>query len=93
MKSNNTKGEIQNDSGAVAGGQSKGFWRRAWEMYRDGFRTMTWGKSLWILIAIKLFIMFAILRVFFFPNFLNSKADTKEGKSNYVANELVERGQ
>lgn len=34
--------------------------------YWEGFRGMTWGKELWVIILIKLFIMFAILRAFFF---------------------------
>ncbi|MCD8172250.1 MAG: DUF4492 domain-containing protein [Alistipes sp.] len=41
---------------------------RVWAFYRDGFRSMTIGRTLWALILIKLFIMFAILKVFFFPN-------------------------
>ena len=35
-------------------------------LYRDGFRNMTWGKPLVWIILLKLFILFAILRVFFF---------------------------
>ncbi len=58
-------------------------------MYIDGFKNLTWGKPLWIIILIKLFIMFAILKVFFFPNFLNSKFDTAEKKSEYVSEELT----
>ena len=58
-------------------------------MYIDGFKNLTWGKPLWIIILIKLFIMFAILRVFFFPNFLNSRFDTDKEKSEYVSKELT----
>ena len=58
-------------------------------MYIDGFRNLTWGKSLWIIILIKLFIMFAILKVFFFPDILNSRFHTEEEKSNYVLKELT----
>jgi len=58
-------------------------------MYVDGFKNLTWGKSLWIIILVKLFIMFAILKVFFFPNILNSRFDTKEEKSEYVIKELT----
>ena len=58
-------------------------------MYIDGFKNLTWGKPLWILILVKLFIMFAILKVLFFPNFLNSRFDTKEEKSEYVIKELT----
>lgn len=42
------------------------------------------GVKLWIIIAIKLFIMFAILKLFFFPDFLNSKFDTEKEKGDYV---------
>ena len=39
---------------------------RIWTFYRDGFRNMTWGRPLVWLILLKFFILFAILRVFFF---------------------------
>ena len=35
-------------------------------LYREGFRNMTWGKPLVWLIVLKLVILFAVLRVFFF---------------------------
>jgi len=60
-------------------------------MYVEGFKGLTWGRQLWILILVKLFIMFAILRVFFFPNFLNSRFDTKQEKSEYVTKELIKK--
>ena len=37
-----------------------------WCFYSNGFKHMTWGRTLWIIILVKLFIMFAILRIFFF---------------------------
>ena len=43
---------------------------RIWTFYRDGFREMTLGRTLWAIILIKLFIMFFILKLFFFPSFL-----------------------
>ena len=64
---------------------------RVWAFYRDGFRSMTVGRTLWILIAIKLFIMFAILKVFFFPGFLRQYDDTEGGRENYVREQLIER--
>lgn len=70
----------------------KGLFRRYIELWKDGFRTMTWGKPLWILNIIKLIIFFGILRLFFFPNFLNKQADTEEGRQDYVRQELVIRG-
>jgi len=59
--------------------------------YYDGFRGMKLGKILWLIILIKLFIMFIVLRLFFFSNFLNSRFDTKDQRSNYVGNELIHR--
>jgi uncharacterized membrane protein len=59
--------------------------------YRDGFRNMTVGKTLWIIVLIKLFIMFAVLRVFFFPNYLNTNFNDDKSKANHVRQELIEK--
>ena len=66
--------------------------RNLYIFFRDGFRSMTIGRTLWMIVLIKLFIMFAILRVFFFPNYLNSNYDTKDEKADHVRSELIERG-
>lgn len=58
--------------------------------YADGFRNMTWGRNLWVIIIVKLFIMFAILRVFFFPDYLNSHSNDAE-KDAFVSRELIDR--
>ncbi len=58
-------------------------------LYIDGFRNMTVGRSLWILIIVKLFIMFAILKFFFFPNILNTSYDNDEDRAQHVRNELL----
>ena len=57
--------------------------------YIDGFRNMTVGKTLWIIIGIKLFIMFAILRLFFFPNFLKTNFDNDSARSEYVIEQFT----
>lgn len=62
---------------------------RVWMFYRDGFRSMTIGRTLWVLILIKLFIMFFILKLFFFPSFLKGKSPDE--KQDYVGMELVNR--
>lgn len=62
---------------------------RVWTFYRDGFRSMTIGRTLWVLILIKLFVMFFILKLFFFPSFLKGKSS--EEKQDYVGMELVNR--
>ena len=62
---------------------------KIWRFYIDGFKNMTWGRQLWVVILVQLFIMFAILKVFFFPDFLKGKTD--EEKSDFVSTELVRR--
>jgi uncharacterized membrane protein len=67
--------------------EKKGFLYRVFDLYYDGFRNMKLGRTLWTIILIKLFIMFAILKVFFFPNFLKQHAE-KGQEAEYVAKEL-----
>jgi hypothetical protein len=50
---------------------------------------MSIGKTLWAIILIKLFVMFAILKIFFFPNFLKSNFKTDEERGNYVIEQLT----
>ena len=66
------------------------FLRRAIDLYVDGFRNMTVGKSLWILILVKLFLFFAVLKLFFFPDFLASEYSTDEERAQHVRTELLE---
>ena len=58
-----------------------------WTFYRDGFRNMTWGRPLVWLILLKLFILFAILRVFFFKPAMAGMTD--EQKSEQVGDRLT----
>ncbi len=59
--------------------------------YRDGFKGMTVGRTLWAIALIKLFIMFAILKTFFFPNLLKKNFDTDQQRGEYVSEQLVDR--
>jgi hypothetical protein len=61
-----------------------------WNFYVEGFRSMTLGRILWAIILLKLFIMFAILKLFFFPDFLSSRPEGM-AKEEFVATELLER--
>ena len=58
-------------------------------LYIDGFRRMKLGKSLWLVIAVKLLIMFGILKVFIFDESLNSKFKTDEAKADCVISNLT----
>ncbi|MFC4666034.1 DUF4492 domain-containing protein [Falsiporphyromonas endometrii] len=64
--------------------------KRVFKFYVTGFKEMTLGKTLWLIILIKLFIIFVILRIFLFPRFLGDKGDDKN-KADYVRNELIDR--
>lgn len=71
--------------------KKQGFWSQVFHLYYDGFRGMTVGKTLWLIIFIKLFIFFVIIKMIFFPNFLSSKCDTEEEKTEYVRHQLIDR--
>lgn len=63
---------------------------RVWRFYAEGFRNMSgWGKQVWIVILLKLFIMFFVLKLFFFPNFLKTNFDTDEQRSEHVLESLT----
>ncbi len=57
--------------------------------YIDGFRSMKTGRKLWAIIFIKLFIMFAILKVYFFPNFLNTNFANDKERAEHVMHNIT----
>ncbi len=50
---------------------------------------MTVGKKLWTIIIIKLVLLFLVLKIFFFPNFLKTHFKTDTERSNYVIEQLT----
>ncbi len=66
------------------------FLRKVFDLYYDGFRQMTLGRTLWAIILIKLFIIFVVLKLFFFPNFIKEHAD-KGQEADFVATEVLKR--
>lgn len=68
----------------------KNIFSRFFYFYIDGFRNISnWGKQVWIIILVKLFIMFVILRIFFFPDILKKNFDTDEERSDYVLEQIT----
>ena len=66
----------------------RSFIYRVYDLYRDGFRHMRLGKLLWVIVLVKLFVIFVVLKIFFFPNFLKQHA--KEGEEDeYVASQVL----
>lgn len=63
--------------------------RKISRFYLDGFRAMVLGRTLWKIIAIKLVVMFGILKLFFFPNFLNTTYATDAERADHVLHEIT----
>ena len=63
---------------------------RIYRFYLDGFRQMTLGKTLWKIIFIKLLIMFGILKLFFFPDFLATNFTTDKDRADYVIDQITQ---
>ena len=63
--------------------------KNIFQFYYQGFRGMTVGKRLWLIIIIKLILMFLVLKLFFFPDFLKTHFKTDADRSNYVIEQLT----
>jgi len=66
---------------------------RILHFYRDGFRQMTVGRTLWKIIGIKVFILFAVVKYFFFPDFLATAFPTDSQRADYVMEQLTQPAQ
>lgn len=64
---------------------------KIFRFYSDGFKSMTVGRSLWAIIIIKLFILFFVLKLFFFPNLLKRNYKTDEERSRHVIEQLTNK--
>ncbi len=62
--------------------------RRVYEFYRDGFRNMDIGRVLWLVVAVKLFLIFVVIRLFFMPDTLKEKAG-KGNEAEYVSTQII----
>ncbi|NTV48311.1 MAG: DUF4492 domain-containing protein [Geobacteraceae bacterium] len=62
---------------------------KLYSFYRDGFRSMVLGRTLWKIIVIKLFVIFAVLKFFLFPNYLNKNFNTEHERAGHVLENLT----
>jgi len=72
--------------------EKTGFGYRVFDLYYDGFRNMTLGRTLWAIILIKLFIMFVVLKIFFFPNYIKENT-TEGGEAQFVSEQMLNRSE
>ncbi|WP_295731451.1 DUF4492 domain-containing protein [uncultured Muribaculum sp.] len=68
----------------------KAFPGRVYRFYRDGFRSMTVGRYLWVLILVKLFILFFIFKLFFFPDVLERDYSDDSQRAQAVRKHLID---
>ena len=57
--------------------------------YWHGFRSMKTGRSLWLIIIIKLIIIFGFLKLVFYPDLLNSKFDSDAQRAAYMLDNIT----
>jgi len=57
--------------------------------YYEGFKQMTWGKNLWVIILVKMFVMFFVLKLFFFPDLLKQNFKTDKERGEHVIENLT----
>lgn len=48
-----------------------------------------WGRQMWIIILLKGFIVFIIVKSLFFPNYLKKNFNSDKERSEHVINELI----
>lgn len=66
------------------------FFKNAVSMYVDGFKSMTVGKKLWMLIFAKIIIFFLVLKLFFFPDILSVNFDNDSQRAEAVRSALTQ---
>lgn len=79
------------NSNKILGGPDRWWITRVYRFYRDGFRQMTVGRQLWLMIILKVAILMLVFKLFFFPNLLDRDYDTDAERSQAVRTSLVDR--
>ncbi len=67
--------------------QNTNIFKRIFRFYIEGFRNMTWGRTLWLIIILKLFVFFVVLRIFFFQPYYKGLNDKE--KAEMVGRKLM----
>jgi hypothetical protein len=58
--------------------------------YWQGFRSMRTGRTLWLIIIIKLIVIFGFLKLVFYPDLLQSRFDSDADRAAYVLDTITE---
>lgn len=62
--------------------------RKIFDFYYSGFTSMDIGKKLWLVIIIKLLIIFFVVKLFFMPDVLSQKA-AGGSKADYISSRMT----
>lgn len=62
---------------------------KIFDFYREGFKNLTLGKTLWKVIFIKLFILLVVFKIFIFDVNFNSIFKDDASKSEFVIKNLT----
>ena len=57
--------------------------------YWHGFRSMQTGRTLWVIIIIKLIIIFGFLKLVFYPDILHPNFDSDAQRAAYVLDNIT----
>lgn len=62
--------------------------KNIFNFYIDGFKNMKLGKTLWLVVFVKLFIMIFILKMFIFDKTIHTEFQTNEEKVDFIYQNL-----
>ncbi len=57
--------------------------------YVEGFKGMKLGKKLWLIVAVKLFILFFVIKLLFFPDIMKEHFQNDAERSHYILDQLT----
>lgn len=63
---------------------------RVVDLYVDGFRNMTVGRTLWVLIILKIVLLMFVFKLIFFPDLLQRDYDTDADRAQAVRSSLTD---
>ena len=64
--------------------------RNILQFYIEGFRSMTVGRTLWAIIILKLIVIFLVLKLFFFHDYISENAQ-KGQEADFVSSQILNR--
>ncbi len=70
--------------------KKQSFVYRAFHLYYDGFRQMTLGRTLWAVILVKMAVIFLVLKLFFFPDYIKTHSQRGQ-ESRFVSEQVLKR--